>query len=115
MFSPRLSKTATIGSVVPEIKRASTQPRRLEVKETQLPVGMAHTAPAQIESKSFEQESNSVRSDAQGKTQGVAWDFSSIPLFPPDRKRSFGEMSEELGVREDSVRVRSDSGAVDFL
>jgi hypothetical protein len=75
------------------------------VKETQLPVGMAHTPPARI----------AVRSDAQGKTQGVARNFSSIPVFPPDRKRSFGQMSEELGVREDSVRVRSDSGAVDFL
>ena len=84
-----------MGSVGPEISRARTQPRGVEVKEPQLPAGMAH--------------------DAQGKTQGVAWDFSSIPLFPPDRKRSFGEMSEELGVRADSVRVRSDSGAVDFL
>ena len=48
--------------------------------------------------------------------RGVAWDLSKVPIFPPNRKMTpFSEMARKLGLDEDTIRVRSDVGAVDFL
>jgi hypothetical protein len=97
MFSPRLFKTAATADVLPEHRRANGQAPGIGLKETPVPAAVAHSEAGDIT-----------------RQVGVP-DFGSIRVFPSTRKPSFAGISEQLGVREDSVRVRSDRDAVEFL
>lgn len=93
MFSPRLSKVPAREPGGPDAKRSSglsakgAQSRGIEV----------------------------FPGTREGNKDRHLWNFSGISVFPPDGKGSIGALAERMGIRQDTVRVRSSADAVAFL